>query len=93
MSSGIRIDSGALLAAGKRCEGARDALKPLLPDFEQNAAPADGCFGLLERGGKELEESYREFHREGLGFIKDLVAKLGDTATGLRESAERQGGG
>ncbi|MGW0199467.1 hypothetical protein [Nonomuraea sp. NPDC003201] len=93
MSGGIRIDPGALLAAGKRCEDARDALKPLLPDFERNAAPADGCFGLLERGGKELEESYQEFHQELLGFAKDLVAKLDDTATGLRESAERLGGG
>ena len=93
MSGGIRIEPGALLAAGKRCEAARDALKPLLPDFEQNAAPADGCFGLLERGGKELEESYRGFHQELLGFTNDLAAKLDETAIGLRESAERLGGG
>lgn len=93
VSGGIRIEPGALLAAAKRCEDARAALLPRLPDFQSEAAPTEGCFGLLERGADELAESYQDFHTELLAFATDLAAKLGETATGLRESATRLGTG
>jgi hypothetical protein len=64
-----------------------------LPDFQSEAAPTEGCFGLLERGADELAESYQEFHTELLAFATDLATKLGETATGLRESATRLGAG
>ncbi|NUO96370.1 MAG: hypothetical protein HOW71_36100 [Nonomuraea sp.] len=89
----MRIDPGALLAAGVRCEEAAAALRAQLPAFREFAAPTDDCFGLVERGADELAESYQAFYDELLAFSGDLTAKLTETATGLRQSAQHLGAG
>ena len=89
----MRIDPGALLAASVRCEVAAATLGERLPGFREFAAPTDDCFGLVERGADELAESYQAFYDELLAFSTDLTTKLSETATGLRESAQRLGAG
>jgi hypothetical protein len=90
VGEGVRIEPAVLDAGAQACDAVAADLRPAVETFRVAAAPADGCFGLVERGSDELAESYKQFYDELLGFGDDLITKLGETATGLRASARVQ---
>jgi hypothetical protein len=90
VGEGVRIEPAVLDAGAQACDAVAADLGPAVETFRVSGAPTDDCFGLVERGSDELAESYQEFYNEVLGFGQDLIAKLGETAMGLRASARVQ---